>query len=194
MIGRLACIFLLAVTAGVKLDAQSRPLDRERSTLTVFAYKSGLFSGFADDHEIRAPIASGSIVESGNLAVEIAVRSAALVVLDPKLSAAKRAEVQTRMTGPEVLDVSRFPDIAFVSTSIASTGADRWTVNGRLTLHGETRPATFAVTRQDGQYKGTVMLRQSDFGIRPISIVGGTVKVKDELKVEFVIVPETSTR
>jgi len=194
MIARLVCCFVLAVTAGVELDAQSRPVDRERSTLTVFAYKSGLFSGFADDHEIRAPITSGSIVEAGNLSVEIAVRSAALVVLDPKLSAAKRSEVQTRMVGPEVLDVSRFPDIAFVSTSIAPTGTDRWTVNGRLTLHGETRPATFAVTRQGGQYSGTVMLKQSDFGIRPISIVGGTVKVKDELKVEFVIVPEASAR
>jgi hypothetical protein len=36
-----------------------------------------------------------------------------------------------------------------------------------------------------------VTLKQSDFGIRPISIVGGTVKVKDELKVEFDVVPQT---
>jgi hypothetical protein len=31
-------------------------------------------------------------------------------------------------------------------------------------------------------------LRQSDFGILPISIAGGTVKVKDEVTIEFDIV------
>jgi hypothetical protein len=47
---------------------------------------------------------------------------------------------------------------------------------------------TLAVTRQDGRYRGTALLKQSDFGIQPISIVGGTVKVKDDLKIEFDIV------
>jgi len=29
------------------------------------------------------------------------------------------------------------------------------------------------------------MLKQRDFAIKPISIVGGTVKVKDDIKIEF---------
>ena len=187
---RFALVLSLVTVAWASLGAQSRPIDVERSTLTVFAYKSGLFSAFADDHTIRAPIASGSISEEGALAVEMKVRSADLVALDPNLSASKRAEVQTRMVGPEVLDVKQYPDIAFASTAIESAGANRWTVRGTLTIHGTARPAAFAVTRQDGRYRGTVLLKQSDFGIQPISIVGGTVKVKDELKVEFDIVAQ----
>jgi hypothetical protein len=31
-------------------------------------------------------------------------------------------------------------------------------------------------------------LKQRDFGIEPVSVGGGTVKVKDELRVEFEIV------
>jgi hypothetical protein len=31
-------------------------------------------------------------------------------------------------------------------------------------------------------------LRQTDYGIAPISVAGGTVKVKDELKIDFDIV------
>jgi len=96
--------------------------------------------------------------------------------------------VQARMLGPEVLDTQRYPDIAFVSTAIEPVNADRWQVTGDLTIHGETRQTRLVVTRQDGTYRGTVVLKQSNFGIRPISIVGGTVKVKDELKVEFEIV------
>ena len=51
---------------------------------------------------------------------------------------------------------------------------------------------TFLVVRQTGVYRGTVTLKQRDFGIEPISIAGGTVKVKDELKVQFEIVPASA--
>jgi polyisoprenoid-binding protein YceI len=184
----LLIIAILAATAGLR--AESRPIDTVRSTLTVFVYKSGMFSAFADDHVIRAPIASGSISAEAPLAVEVRVQAGTLKALDPKLAADKRAEVQARMLGPEVLDSARYPDITFTSTAIEPAGADRWTVTGRLTIHGQTRPATFAVARRDGHYRGTAVLKQRDFGIQPISIVGGTVKVKDEIKVEFDIVAQ----
>ena len=185
---RFAVPLVLSALLPVAVGAQSRPIDPGSSTLTVYAYKSGLFSAFADDHIVRAPIASGSICEEGTLAVQIQIRSADLVALDPALSASKRAEVQTRMAGPDVLDVKQYPDITFASTAVEVAGANRWNVTGRLTLHGQTRPVTVTVARQNGHYRGTVALKQSDFGILPISIVGGTVKVKDELKIEFDIV------
>jgi hypothetical protein len=178
----------IAATAG--FGAGERPIDAQRSTLTVRVYKSGLFSAFADNHVIRAPIASGSISPDGPLAVEISVRSAGLTVLDPDASAGTRAEVQARMLGPEVLDTARYPDITFASTAVTAAGADRWTVTGNLTLHGQTRSTTVTVTRQDGRFRGSVPLKQTDFGIRPIRIMGGTVNVKDELKVEFDIVTQ----
>jgi polyisoprenoid-binding protein YceI len=170
--------------------AEPRPIDTEHSTLTVLVYKSGLFSAFADDHVIRAPLASGSISTDAPLSVEISVRSASLEVLDPKLAADKRADVQARMLAPGVLDSTKYPDIAFTSTAIESVASDRWTVTGRLSIHGVTRPTTFSVAQQNGRYHGTVALKQRDFGIEPISIAGGTVKVKDELKVEFDIVAQ----
>ena len=176
-------ILILVMTA--TLGADSRPIDTERSTLTVLVYKSGLFSAFADDHIIRAPIASGSISADAPLAVAIAVRSDTLKVLDPKLAADKRAEVQTRMLSAEVLDTAQYPEIAFKSTMVEPAGTDRWTVTGTLTLHGQSRPITFPVVRREGRYHGTATLKQRDFGIQPISIAGGTVKVKDELKIEF---------
>jgi hypothetical protein len=67
-------------------------------------------------------------------------------------------------------------------------------VTGDLTLHGVTRSLTFPVTRREGHYRGTVSIRQRDFGIQPISIVGGTVKVKDELRIEFDIVDRVERR
>jgi hypothetical protein len=33
-------------------------------------------------------------------------------------------------------------------------------------------------------------LKQRDFGITPVSIGGGTIKVKDEVRIEFDVVPK----
>ena len=187
---RLLVLALWTLAATAAPGAETRPIDTDRSTLTVFVYKSGLFSAFADDHVIRAPIASGSVSPDAPLGVEVSVRSANLEVLDPGLSAGKRADVQAAMLSPVVLDSAQYPDILFTSTAIESTGTDRWTVTGRLTIHGVTRTTTFSVVQRDGRYRGTALLKQRDFGIKPISIVGGTVKVKDEVKVEFDIVTQ----
>jgi polyisoprenoid-binding protein YceI len=188
----LTCRYLiLATLCGAALflpsDAAAGPIDVRHSKLTVFVYKAGLFSAFADNHVISAPIASGTITTAPSAAIELVVHAADLVPLDPDLDAAKREEVRTRMLSAEVLDTAKFPTIQFQSTTIESTGSDRWNVSGRLTIHGATRAVTFPVTRSGGRYRGETRIRQRDFGITPIRIAGGTVSVKDELKVEFEI-------
>jgi len=35
------------------------------------------------------------------------------------------------------------------------------------------------------RYRGSATLKQTDFGITPVTVAGGTVKVKNEVKVEF---------
>ena len=170
------------------LAADTRQIDTTQSKLVVYVYKSGLFSGFADDHVIDAAIASGSLSDTAPLSVAVEIHAAELKVRDPKLSADKRADVQTRMLSADVLNVQAFPSIAFESTSVGPVGADRWNVTGRLTIHGQTKVVTFAAARSNGRYRGTVAVKQRDFGITPITIAGGTVKVKDEIKIEFDIV------
>jgi polyisoprenoid-binding protein YceI len=61
-------------------------------------------------------------------------------------------------------------------------------VHGELTLHGETRPVRVTVEGQNGRYHGSAELRQKDFGITPVTVAGGTVKVKNEVRVEFDVV------
>jgi polyisoprenoid-binding protein YceI len=176
-------IALFALTVGTAL-AQTQAIEPGRSTITVLVFKSGLFSAFADNHQIRAPISSGSFDETGER-VEVVVDARKLVALDPKLPASKRQEVQERMLGPEVLDANQFPEIRFQSKTVEKQTANRFLVTGSLSLHGKTRPVSLQVAGSSGHYRGTATLRQRDFGITPISIAGGTVKVKDELKIEF---------
>ena len=51
-----------------------------------------------------------------------------------------------------------------------------------------------SVKPEGDHYKGSVPVRQSDFGIVPISVAGGTVKVKDEIVIDFDIVPADTGR
>jgi len=182
------------LNTGASAQAPRRPIDTARSTLTVFVYKSGLFSAFGDDHVITAPVARGWLADPPSAAVEVSVRAADLRVTDPKLAADRRAEVQAKMLSADVLDVEKFPDITFASTSIEAAGADRWNVAGRLTLHGRSRDIKFAVTRAGNIYRGEALIRQQDFGIEPVRVAGGTVKVKDEVKVAFEIAPGEPAR
>jgi len=165
-------------------SSPAKEIDTARSVLTVRVYKTGLFSAFAHDHEIRAPIQKGFIDETKS-SLEFAVDARTLRVLDPKVSDSDRAEIQGTMLGPSVLDSEKFTEIRFRSISVERRGEGKWMVSGDLTLHGQTHPVKAEVEGRDGHYTGTAQLRQTDFAIKPVSIAGGSVKVKDEVRVEF---------
>jgi polyisoprenoid-binding protein YceI len=170
-----------------RLPSREHPIDVLHSRLTVHVYKSGMFSAFAHNHEIEAPIESGEVNESGDLSVELSVDARKLLVLDPEASRGTRAEIQAAMLGPQVLDANRFPEIRFKSTAIRALQSNHWTVEGNLDLHGERHPLTVDVALEDGKYRGTAAVMQTAFGIPPVRIAGGTVRVKDQLRIDFEI-------
>ena len=185
MIRKLIPSALLAATLScASVNGETWAIDSHKSSLTVHVFKSGLFSAFGDNHEVRA-IASGSVAGGDQPAVEIAVNARQMTVLDPDLAPAKRAEVQKRMLGPDVLDVAKFPEIHFKSTAVRPLGEGRWRVEGVLALHGHSVPLSFEVTGAKERFHGSATVSQRAFGIQPISAGGGTVNVKDEVKVDF---------
>jgi polyisoprenoid-binding protein YceI len=160
-------------------------IDSSHSKLRVHVSKAGLFSSFGgDNHEVEAPISEGVIDETART-VRFVIESSRMKALDPQLSPDKRQQVQERMLGPDVLDVARFPQIRFESTSVESAGPGRLLVRGQLSLHGRTHPVAVNVSTENGRYLGSATFKQRQFGITPVSVAGGTVKVKDELKIEF---------
>jgi len=163
-------------------------VDVEQSKMTVHVSKHGMFGFLGDDHDIEAPISSGSY-DGDSQAVDIAVDAAKLRVLDPKLSSQKRNDVQNNMVGPEVLDVARYPTIRFTSKRAVVAGASRSKIEGELTLHGQTHPVTLQVAKIDEKhFSGSATIRQTAFGITPIRAAGGTISVEDAVNVDFKIV------
>jgi polyisoprenoid-binding protein YceI len=180
---------LLVLFLALPALAAERSIDPAASTLSVKVWKTGLFSAFAHDHEISAPIIAGTVRDGDNAAVKFSVNARGMKVLDADASASTRAEVEQRMLSAEVLDVQQYAEIGFESSSIQSAGNGAYTVSGNLTLHGQTHPVLVKVKLiGPGKYEGSAKLKQTTFGIQPISIGGGSIKVKDEIDINFTIV------
>jgi hypothetical protein len=182
---------MLALTlsaSSVLALAQAVPIDLEHSKLTVHVEKSGLFSAFAHNHVIEAPIASG-LLDVEKKTVLLIFNTRDMKVLDPGVKDSERTQVDQTMKSDQVLDVQRFPEIRFSSSSVTSEEGDRYRVRGDLTVHGVTRPIDLPVSFANNRYAGSIKLKQTDFGIKPVNIAGGTVKVKDVIEIDFEVVP-----
>ena len=183
---RLGAAFLavLAVAA-----AQDAAIDVQRSTITIHAGKAGIFSAAGHDHWISAPISSGAIGETPVPHVEFTVETAKMTVKpDPKIDAKTQAEIQKDME-ELTLETKKFPEIRFRSSRIEKLADGQWRVAGDLSLHGVTKPVSLTVKRTGDSYTARTVLKQTDFGIKPVSVGGGVIKVKNEVEIDFQIFP-----
>ena len=183
---RSSLVFATAAVLGWNgiASAHPRPIDSEKSTMTLRVGKSGAFSAFGHNHEIAVPIERGEVDASAQR-IELHVRADTLRVRAAGESNKDLEQIQSTMLGPEVLDVRQYPEIVFRSTAVDRTSAGAWKVEGNLTLHGQTKPVSVSVTEKDGHYIGNAAFKQSEFGITPVRIAGGAVRVKDEVSLEF---------
>src|SRR5262245_49930944 len=173
-------------------------IDARESRFMVKAFAGGFLSAFAHDHNIAIREFSGAAdftfgtVEPASL--ELTIKAGSLGITD-KVSEKDRQKIEATMRD-EVLEISKYPDINFKSSSVSSSktgeGQFQARITGELSLHGATQPLTINARLEFGdkvfRAQGGFSLKQSSFGIKPVSVAGGTVKVKDELKFTFDIV------
>src|SRR5687767_4346970 len=196
-------VAILTAAAGLAVAAQTTQelrIDPAATSVIVHVGRAGLFRFAGHDHEVAAPGVEGRISldssDPSRSRVAVQFDAKALKVTGRGEPAGDVAEVQRTMLSERVLDAARYPTIAFESdqVSVQKRSGDGFTirVDGRLTLHGVTRPASASVVvRLDGNRltaRGQATVRQSDFGIRPVTAAGGTVRVKDEVDVTFSVV------
>lgn len=186
----------LMSTALAAPDAEQFRIDPASTSITVEVGRSGLFAFAGHDHEVVAPAVQGIVTlnraEMGASSVHLEFDAAALKITGKGEPAKDVPEVQ-RVMENEVLEIQRHPTITFQSdrVSLVERAGDRLTlrVAGQLGLHGVTRPVTVPVTvrlaADSLTAEGRVGVRQTAFGITPVSAGAGTVRVKDEVEVVF---------
>jgi polyisoprenoid-binding protein YceI len=167
-----------------------------RFTLKVFA--AGLLSALGHNPTVAVRDMAGEIRFNPDTpdgaSVNITVKASSLAVQDD-VKESDRREIE-RVMFQDVLEVSRYPEIVFQSSRVTmkaiTAGRYRAKVEGSLTLHGVTRPQTITtqvfLSGDTLRAQAEFPLRQTEFGIKLVSVAGGTLKVKDELKCAFDIV------
>jgi polyisoprenoid-binding protein YceI len=124
----------------------------------------------------------------------IAMKASSLSVQDD--ISAKDIKEMERLMNQEVLETAKFPGILYEAPTISVTKLGDslyWaTLNGSLTLHSVARvtPISARVTMFGSVLRasGEFSINQSGFNIKPVSVAGGALKLKDELKMSFEIV------
>lgn len=171
----------------------------EQSRVTVQAFAEGLFSAFGHNPVFLVREFSGYAQLNpetfSDAALKMTVRAGSLVVKED-VKEKDRIEIE-RMMREEVLEIAKYPDIVFESTNISlsriNKGRYRARIIGDLTLHGVTQSNLWSyaeVSFNDERLRaqGEFSLKQSDFQIKRVSVAGGTLKVKNEVKLTFDIV------
>lgn len=172
-------------------------IDPERTLITVTVRRGGALARLGHDHVVASRSVDGFIAPDSARADfrfrldqmtvdEAALRTAAGLDTQPSAPAIEgtRNNMLTR-----VLDAGRFP-IVRMRAQRSAKGAGH--VRLEVTLHGVTRSVDTPVRIERSpaamSASGELVLRQTDFGIAPMSVMGGAMRVEDPMELRFQIV------
>lgn len=181
-------------------------LDPERSAVRIYVFRGGKAAQYGHNHVLSAPafqgffhLASGGALES---AFDLAFRLDQLVVDLPEhraatggsfateVSASATESTRDNMLGEFGLQAAQYPWVRIRSLQIAGE-SPRFAALVEVELHGQTREiwVPLQVTGLPGQVlvQGATVLRQTEFGVKPFSVLGGLLSVQDPLVVEFTL-------
>ncbi len=178
-------------------------IDAAASTVMIHVGRAGILGFAGHIHEVAAPAVTGWVVAdtlTRSFDVSLSFASASLKVVDKNESPDTVAEIQQTMLGPRVLDAGRFPAITYRLRSLRPSTPGRGTAaevaldefDGDVTLHGVTRRMVAKGVASAGpdvvRARGSITIKQTDFGIKPVTAAGGTIRVRDELDISFDLV------
>jgi polyisoprenoid-binding protein YceI len=172
-------------------------IDPRASRFTARAFAGGPLSAMGHNPSFAIRDVDGEVAldpESGPKAsLTLRIKAGSLALTD-NVSDKDRREIERAMQ-EDVLETSRFPEIVYAcpedKASVTQNGDGQFqvTMTGDLSLHGVTRShsVTAKVFLTGDMLRGSAesTLRQSDFGIKLVSAVGGMIKVKEDVKLTF---------
>lgn len=170
-------------------------IDPVVSRFVVKAFATGLLSSFGHNPTLAVRDFTGEAKFSPDAldqaSLLIRIKAGSLSVTD-KMSDKDRRELERTMN-QEVLESDRYPEIVYQAAGVPATktgdGQFSASLMGTLTLHGVTNPqvvaAQIVVTGDMLRAFGEFSVSQSAYGIKPVSVAGGSLKLKDELKCSF---------
>jgi polyisoprenoid-binding protein YceI len=176
------------------LAAGTYAIGSDTGSLQVRTKREGMASAVGHDLLIAFQRWSGQItVRSKLLAsthVDVTVEVGSFEILEGTggvavLSADDISDITE--TALNLLDVVGHPRATFVSSEVTASG-EGGTVEGTLTIRGQSAPVTIDVVETDDQsWRGTATLLQTAFGIKPYRAFFGALRLADPVLVEVTV-------
>jgi hypothetical protein len=177
------------------------------SRVRIYAFRSGSAARLGHNHVLAAPEFTGFFylpssgiaharfdlefrldqLEIDNPSYRASLGQAFASVLSPEAIEATRQH----MLGADGLQAEQFPFVRIHSLSITGE-SPRFAAKVQIEIHGQSHeiwvPLVVDGLPDSLTVSGSFVLRQTDFGIKPYSALGGILAVGDEVVVEFHLV------
>ncbi len=188
----LVSLALLAGCAAAPAPAPvAAPLEEEPQALRILVFRGGAAARMGHNHVLQAGDLRVSWPAEGPV---LRFRLDALRVdpaalrqrLGPAFASAvdDDARAGTRANLLKALDAAAHPEVVVRTVQQVGEG-ERRAVEVEITLHGHTRRQWLVAEVEGGRARGEVVIRQSDFGLEPFTVMGGLLAVQDALVVQF---------
>lgn len=178
----------------------------EESLLQVYVYRGGAMARLGHNHVIASHQLGGQVYVTDDalqtrfdisfpvneLTVdEPALRAAAGSDFPPGIPQSARDGTRTNLLSEALLDGSHYPTIRLRATDVIEA-AGGYDVGVEVSIKDQVRtlrvPVTVERTDDSLVASGEFPLKQSELGLKPLSIAMGTLLVLDDMRVHFTVV------
>ena len=179
----------------------------ELSTIRIYVFRAGRAAKVGHNHVFSAPRFAGYFYlppgGTSQARFDLDFRLDQLEIDNPRyrsgLGAAFDSVVsqdaidgtRDHMLGEDNMQAARFPFVRIHSLQLSGE-APRFAAKVQVELHGQKRemwiPLSVDGLPSELSVTGSFVLRQSDFGATPYSVLGGLLAVQDEIVIEFKLV------
>lgn len=177
-------------------------IDPARSLVVIEVRRAGSLARLGHDHVVASHEVQGYVAPNDGRA-DLYVPLKGMTVDEPPLRAEAGFDTvptESDIAGTRrnmltrVLEVERFP-FAQVAFSNARPAPTDDVGDAEIALHGVARsvriPLRIESKADEIVVTGSIALEQTDYGITPLSILGGAIQVADEVRMRFRIVAGT---
>jgi len=179
-------------------------LDPKTSAVRIYAFRAGRAAKVGHNHVLSAPQFTGffHLPPEGalNARFDLEFRLDQLEIDNPEyrsvlgsafssfLSHEAIEGTREHMLGKDNLQADQFPVVRIHSLQIAGE-APKFAAKAQVEMHGQKReiwvPLSVEGLPDRLSAAGSFVLRQTDFGAQPYSVLGGMLAVQDEVVIEF---------
>jgi YceI-like protein len=174
------------------------------SMVRIYAFRAGLAARLGHNHVLSAPQFTGffylPVNGASNGRFDLAFRLDQLEIdnaayrsaLGPAFSSVPSPDdidgTREHLLGVDDLQADRFPFVHIHSLQISGE-APKFAAKAQVEMHGQERemwiPLEVVGLPERLSVSGSFVLRQTDFGVQPYSLLGGLLSVQDEVVLDF---------